>query len=1408
MSRPFHSNINRDAWSAIRGFVYQVEATILKWLTLGENEILELERGEDIDVIVRDIAHQEVSRELEQVKYREGKLSLNQITVLELLLNHFLHMANNPSHNLLFRFITNTQFVVERPAIFPDGTSGIAMWTQLANEEVDDEDPRVLTLLNHLTDKIETLISKIPTTNPKKREWEDFKGYLEKEGNLIAFIKRFEWCFSVGTESTFGKKIGDRLRVLLGPDEKERFKLVHSRLFLHVFKLLSQSGPKRLDKEGLGAQLQLPELNPGENKLAQVLDKLLESLDVRLSKLESAVSRNQDKIAILLDRYGEFGDLEAVFERLTGSRSYTPPPLLNKGSLRAKKVQEIIGIFQTCSYVGFQSVQGTGKSQLAALVGNQFENCFWLELGAFSEEPGKIGILLEVFLSKVSKVPLSPHGGSWMAEVIHNLPRNTLLVLNDLPRLEKDALPTRILVELVHGLESSSTKLLSTSNHGWTPGFLDMVDMDQCFQYTDFGFSDDEIGEFLVTQGAPRSILDFIPLIAVVSSRNTTIVGSIVRYFKGNNWEGDTEQLIEGLIGTGFSNAILEDTQHLIARSIRDERSRELLYRLSLIHWEIPFEHIKKIAQIPDSIPYPNEKIKDLSGVWIQENNDQSYAISPLAYLIGEKNLSDNTIKNVHLTMANALLSERALNEITASRCMSSFLRGLDFNKAGLVLTLIYESAQLPEQAEYLKKWGYLSFWMQKPIPEGMDLLLKVKIRAEQIRIHKLLGQDFSQVLQILEGYLDSDALSNIQKLLIHLQCSVHQVLVSPLRLLEHFGFILEHPAELREFMSSTLSFQDISGILWTPINNFNSSSEVQEWLSLIERFETVSGVDFFKDSISTAAVSILARRTSSFENSLESLENLAHYFKARGLEVLDSVVTREILVYEIEHAGGFDSALGIIASKSDSYSAPGAKYHLFETMGKMYFDNGSKTDSLPWLKKAIALGCESEYGFVDTLVYLASAISLGEAGESVKLLDRALQLSEGKEELTELDYYKVMGELAIAHWLDGNNESSYGLFTKFVRGLLDYEVTDDKKYWVQLFSWSSHAIGYISAAVAKSNLPERVADGSPYMRPYQGMLSFNTKDQTDLYEPSKKALICALMAEFADGVGQLEKAYFWSLKAFDYVRKHGNLQTFLMVSTLSSQYSLINFKVEEALESYLLFSAVSSHSSGNHEEKFKNLEELDIKELMELKPSESWNVAESLTITFAVVPLFMQLLLRFFEGDENSTDMAMAFRNGLETNQDKASNAVLWLDTIHLTDQILAKSISANELVGLANDYGDEDSRTGLYYICLLGVCYLTDARIFEALLNIIPNLMAILKTTHGVLRNILFPFVKNRSIVALKHGYIGSSSELNSLIEELFNLPFQNRDSVRTVLFKAYEELDLVLPQSRKDWLSQSLT
>lgn len=64
----------------IAGFVFQVHSTIFWWLSLDDGELVELERGEDIDIVQAELAEGPINadRVLEQTKRRtSGDATLN-----------------------------------------------------------------------------------------------------------------------------------------------------------------------------------------------------------------------------------------------------------------------------------------------------------------------------------------------------------------------------------------------------------------------------------------------------------------------------------------------------------------------------------------------------------------------------------------------------------------------------------------------------------------------------------------------------------------------------------------------------------------------------------------------------------------------------------------------------------------------------------------------------------------------------------------------------------------------------------------------------------------------------------------------------------------------------------------------------------------------------------------------------------------------------------------------------------------------------------------------------------------------------------------------------------------------------------------------------------------------------------
>lgn len=121
----------RDAWATIRGYVYQVELTIARWLDLQPGEELELERGEDIDLVseVVTASGEKQERILEQVKHLQSvNVTLHSSQVIIALANFHAHQTDNPAISLRLRFTSNAGRGQEEASPFPEGTRGLDVW--------------------------------------------------------------------------------------------------------------------------------------------------------------------------------------------------------------------------------------------------------------------------------------------------------------------------------------------------------------------------------------------------------------------------------------------------------------------------------------------------------------------------------------------------------------------------------------------------------------------------------------------------------------------------------------------------------------------------------------------------------------------------------------------------------------------------------------------------------------------------------------------------------------------------------------------------------------------------------------------------------------------------------------------------------------------------------------------------------------------------------------------------------------------------------------------------------------------------------------------------------------------------------------------------------------------------------
>jgi len=1412
---------NRDAWGTIRGFVYQVDLTILRWINLRDNEILELERGEDIDIVTNDFEQQEISRELEQIKYRDNNISLNQVLILDILLNFVIHRKNNPAQKIYFRFVSNTNYCKERPALFLDGKSGVEVWKELSGfNQILEDDSRLVIIKKHLQKKIEENLiddSKIIPDEKKEAQesWKYFLEFIENNSNLIQLIKDFEWSLVNDDYDDISKSIKSKLIDLNIATDFTIAERLYSRLFLFVFKLLSIKGIKQIDKQKFQEQISLPELNQTDQNLLNFIEDIIGIFDKKIEELENKTIKNSVEIESLNKSINSIYNFDTVYESRLKYISITPPSVIKNGTPRKEKVLEIVDLFKEKTWISFQDINGTGKSQLARLIIDKYETSFWLDLRSYNQNIEASTLLIETFLSIISNYPIINDRNQWLENVVRIIPKNAIIIINDLPKVDNDTALSYLLFEFTNKLAFSEIKLLTTSNFKIPDQLSQLINQNLFVEYYDFIFSDKEIIEYLINSSAPDFILKHLSLISAVSYRNPRLVSAIIQYLKSINWGKDSLEVFEVLLKKEFSADVTENVQESIKKFIKDESSKELLYRLSLINWDFNLEIVKAISNIEDKIIHPNEKLQDLTNVWIQKQGETFYN-SPLIYNIGEKNLPLEIIRNINLTIGHSILSTKRIDQVSAFRSIISFIKGDDFNNAGLVLLTVFQSVKTKAEIENLQKWGYLAYWHDLEIPNKMSLIIRIYILNEQIRLFSILGKDTTIFYDRILKFTEDKTIEITESVFIRIILLSNYQSTNLTNYWIYFQYILDHFKEIAAPFRNSINADIFTGFLWISIQYNWSERDVMIWIELINKIETEFNIEFFDNAYAQTSISILMRKLVDSENSkaeneqnwiskIELFKFMISYFNERNLEVLSSEVEKAIITYEFQISENKLKSEEITLELTNSKTSDIARYLLCQNIGKLFYNDKNNKKSQEWLSKALEINCTNQIDYIETLIYGASAFSLTDSKKAVEYCERAVYLENSIEKYDELDFIQVLSELGIAYWIDNNYEQSFLTFEDVVNRL--FKAREDKfgEYWIRLFSWTGHALGYISPSAGGLPVPTEVRDGSgEYIKPYQGFITFNTKDLTEFYKSKNDPFMMAHLAMFADNLNNIAKSYHWSLRAFDLARKNGDQNIFLMISSVCGQYSLINFKVEEAFESYLLFSAVSSHLKGKTYEKFEQLNDIQISDLLSNKPSEKWNEAEENLLLHAVIPLFIMILTSNLNKDENTNDRINQFNKMLQDYIPNASDKALFDIVFELCNNIIEKNILEQELIERGNYYGNNNLRN-IQIICLIGYIFTTKDRNKQLtqIINITPYLKKIYGITKSVNKFIIVPFIKYYCLNIFKDEFVGGKDEFDTVINNIENIDISNRNAIQLMLQPVVTLLELKISEDRNSWL-----
>jgi hypothetical protein len=886
--------------------VYQVELTIARWLDIQAGEQLELERGEDIDLVSGAVtaSSDEQERILEQVKHLESvSVTLRSPQVLATLANFHAHRVANLSISLRLRFTTNAGRGRERDSSFPEGTRGLDVWEAIRQGTLQElplgvalSGIRSLLLKDHTPDRFPEAI------------WRPFQDFVREASDeeLSRFIQACEW--STGTTEALALQplLQQRLRNEYRMVDDRQVEELYSRLFLSVFRLLSQQGRKVLTVEERERQLAMPTLNASDHAVLELLKDMHRKLEERVSELEHRVDRQglqqqlqEEHLANIDQQVAQLAREQGVDVAIAYTNA-TPildiPPLVEHVSSRTETVLNLKGEVEAHTWTAMYGNASTGKTQLAILLVRALgTRCAWIRLES-TLSPQQNSLRLDTACSALLDGEAPQNTCSqWYRRLAERLERDAIIVLDDLPRLTGHNELSQRLIELARACKTQQVRLLSTSPHRLPESLRSTLGSHIVRTEAIPPLTTREATEILREYGSPDALLASSASLNALAGKNPWLLDNMARYLQARQWQWD-QQTLDALFRRQYAADLSEDVLYRLLETVEDEQSRELLYRLNFILGQFSYEDARALAAVAPEVAHPRERLTALAGLWVERDAEERFRISPLIRTLGSGDVALPVKVACNHVLAERILQRRILHPDEVNEALVYFVEARELDRAGLML--IWVLSDMLRLAHPVNDAGLLALWIESPLPQDMDLGIRLHLRGLQITLRRKWKMDIPSGLTSDFATLFAQATTDQAWALLGVLLVAHDEVPNAHRALLT---IFEALPQMKLPSGKQAAFSEddhLETLIWSNVLSIASIEDLRDWIRAVELLNPEQRHYAFAQPAAELGCQIVADRLwrkeaakpedqQQWDAILEALQDLASWASRLHLELL-----------------------------------------------------------------------------------------------------------------------------------------------------------------------------------------------------------------------------------------------------------------------------------------------------------------------------------------------------------------------------------------------------------------------------------------------------------------------------------------------------------------------------------------
>jgi hypothetical protein len=1144
---------DRDAWATIRGFVFQVTQTVLRWIELGPQDALELERGEDIDLCcnaVSSTADAQAMRLLEQLKHRESRISLRSPAVAEFLANACEHRAVNVGMQLRFRLVSTASPALEKPTPLSPRVPAIAKWMEVTASPLIDA---------KAVEAIRGLLSAVDKPNRFPDDvWARYQGFLKATTptQFLDFMRQVEWALEQGEVEEVRQRAQAELvaRRLADAASAEGH---YKRLFFEVFERLSRPGLKRITLEELTRSLATP-LDPSSEARFAALGLRLTLYQERLSEAEATLATHSEQIRKLAEAQGPQVRLSVGSEQQGYDEA---PPLVARRARREAAKIDVIRRLTSHQIVVLTGEPGYGKTQLARLVAEGQPHA-WVRLSRAKadELPHLIRDAVEYAVGQ----------------------KRLLVVLDSLPGLGQNELVEEALLRIC----DTPVRVLVTSTRE-LPARLTQNLAQSCDHFALPPFQPGDIRDVVQAAQAPEPLCSqgLLELFASATAGHPTLVQALVAYLSQNGWKLNETRLREIFRGH-YAEKVREDMTEMLAATVADAPSRELLYRLDLVDGPARRAEVEALAAVSAAIMLPYEKLSAVRGVWVRQDTEDRVLLSPLLMGSGRKQLPLVTVKAVHLALSEVALVAGSISVDDLRSCLWHLLAAGEVDRAGIVYAMA--AWDFATKAAPASGFPWLVHGWPQRLPKEMSIGTRALIHGAHLQVADRSGLDaaphLAEILRIAAS-ADLEALSASDLLGLFSASGVagpfrgKTPVGAAIALAQVSSGCLERISAVVPEAATAEIRESVNVGLWLAGGGVKTPRDMQTWLvavsamapeaarRAIEALELAPQIMSFTPRVLVLEVSRTTQDWGAVDRALDAWEEAGRRL-GQPLFAAGALSARIVMRNEFMKDSVSAERVGA-EGLSKEWASADAEFVVRVAYGNALADaalldvekTGAAIDAL---ERAVDLPANIDAPDRLRALLRLSAMSQHQPERSIAFARRAVTICNTATELPWTEGVKANAELGLAIAHKGDTKAAFDAFATAARDLTERPlVHDDEK---GLFVWMGHTIGYYTNMAVAGQPPTGTADEGEYTEPPRGLFLNDPTRPAQLFQPQRLALMAAHMEDYARATGRIGEATDWGRRATELVESTADDETRALLARNSLPFLLIDNEFDFAM--------------------------------------------------------------------------------------------------------------------------------------------------------------------------------------------------------------------------------------------------